>query len=195
MANLQISVEGISPLLMHSDKTANPFNEYTKKLKALTGKRKKTEDDLSAISQLEWEAGLYWNGNNYFLPNSLIEATILASAKMFKMGPLVKQGVIVENDAIFEFADNKLKPTALYKLEEYIDLRSVRVNQSKVLRCRPLFKQWAASFNITTIDEKIDILNIKQIIENAGKYVGFGDFRPRYGRFVVTEFKELKNGK
>jgi len=195
MATLQISVEGIAPLMMHSDKTANPFNEYTKKLKALTGKRKKTDEDLSAISQLEWEASLYWNGKNYFLPNSLIEATILASAKMFKMGPLVKQGVIVEDNATFEFTHDKLKPVDLYKLEQYIDLRSVRVNQSKVLRCRPLFNEWKSSFNITTIDEKIDIANIKQIIENAGKYVGFGDFRPRFGRFVVIEFKEVKNGK
>jgi len=195
MANLQISVEGIAPLLMHSDKTANPLNEYTKKLKALTGKRKKTDEDLSEIAKIEWEASLYWNGKNYYLPNNMIEANLLVSAKMFKMGPLVKQGIIAENDALFDFPHKNLKPSELYKLEQYIDLRGVRVNQSKVIRCRPLFNEWKASFEIMSIDEKIDVIQIKQLIENAGKYVGYGDWHPRFGRFVVTEFKELKNGK
>lgn len=38
MRTIQFKITGASPLLMHDDKTANPLNEYSKKLKALTSK-------------------------------------------------------------------------------------------------------------------------------------------------------------
>lgn len=33
MRTLRFKIEGNCPLLMHDDKTANPFNEFTKQIK------------------------------------------------------------------------------------------------------------------------------------------------------------------
>lgn len=56
---MKLRLTGIAPLLMHDNKAANPLNPYAKAMKALTGKRKKTDDDLAEIARIEWEAGLY----------------------------------------------------------------------------------------------------------------------------------------
>jgi hypothetical protein len=44
---------------------------------------------------------------------------------------------------------------------------------------------------IETLDEQLPVSAIKEILDYAGK-VGLGDYRPRFGRFIVTEFKEEK---
>jgi len=52
---------GSTPLMMHSERLADPTNAMTKRLKSLTAKKKKTDEALAAIKQAEWEGGLYLN--------------------------------------------------------------------------------------------------------------------------------------
>jgi hypothetical protein len=56
------------------------------------------------------------------------------------------------------------------------------------LRCRPRFDDWELDFTILVHDERIDPLKVEQVLENAGKYHGIGDYRPRYGLFEITSF-------
>lgn len=191
MKTLVFQIESIVPLLMHDDKTANPLNEYTKKLKSLTGKRKKTDEDHAAIAEVEWNASLYYENGNYIIPTKVIEATLLASAKQFKKGTLLKQCVIVADDMILEFKDNNLKPEKLYKKLEYVDMRTVKIGQAKTTRCRPKFDNWKGEFTVILDEEKLNAEEIEQIVNNAGKYVGMCDYRPRYGRFQVTNTRSL----
>jgi hypothetical protein len=60
---------------------------------------------------------------------------------------------------------------------------------------RPRLDEWECSFTIDLFDP--DILapaDVRQIIDDAGKKIGLGDFRPSrkgpFGRFVVTAWKE-----
>lgn len=191
MKTLVFQIESIVPLLMHDDKTANPLNEYTKKLKSLTGKRKKTDEDHAAIAEVEWNASLYYENGNYIIPTKVIEATLLASAKQFKKGTLLKQCVIVADDMVLEFKDNNLKPEKLYKKLEYVDMRTVKIGQAKTTRCRPKFDNWKGEFTVILDEEKLNAEEIEQIVNNAGKYVGMCDYRPRYGRFQVTNTRSL----
>ena len=55
MKILKFRFESVSPLLQHDDKMANPFNDYTKRMKAISSKRKKTDDDL-----MEWPGSSGW---------------------------------------------------------------------------------------------------------------------------------------
>ena len=50
MKILKFRFESVSPLLQHDDKMANPFNDYTKRMKAISSKRKKTDDDLMEMN-------------------------------------------------------------------------------------------------------------------------------------------------
>ena len=191
MKILNIKIQGICPMLMHSDRTANPFDSFTKEIKKFTAKRKKTDEDLEQIAKLEWEAGLYYDNETgkYFLPSALLFAMLYNSAKNFKQGPTLKQAIVIPENGSYVFPDDKLTPKQLYDHIEYIDLRSVRVSQSKVMRCRPIFKNWSSEFQLFLDDDKLNLDDFTHIANNAGKYIGIGDFRPQYGRFDVLEIK------
>lgn len=79
----------------------------------------------------------------------------------------------------------KLTKEQLINNYEYRDTRIMVVQRSKVVRTRPRFDQWKIQFNLMYDEEKIDLDTIIQALENAGKYVGLCDSRPKYGKFAV----------
>ncbi len=57
MKTATYTIRGTTPMLMHSERLANPFDPLTKEIKAISGKRKKTEDDLLEMARLSgWAA-------------------------------------------------------------------------------------------------------------------------------------------
>jgi len=189
MKTVQFTIESVSPMLMHSDRTANPLNSHAKALKAITGKRKKTDEDHYEIAKLEFIASCYHNGK-WHIPSANFEAMLLASAKHFKLGTTIKQALLVPDDAEFVFDDNKLTPTDLFKIDDYVDQRTVKVGMAKTIRTRPIFNSWTVKFTCWLDVDKMNVEQLVQIVENAGRYVGLGDYRPRYGRFQIVK-KEI----
>ena len=57
---------------------------------------------------------------------------------------------------------------------------------------RPMFKEWSCSFTIELADEMLNVNDVKQILEAAGRFKGVGDFRPEHGRFIVEAFTKIK---
>ena len=72
-----------------------------------------------------------------------------------------------------------------------IDLRPVSVGKARVMRARPKFEEWALEFTVSRLDTIINIDNLKDIFNGAGRFKGLGDFRPLFGLFKVTEFEEI----
>lgn len=190
MKTINVTIKGVAPMLMHSDRTANPLNYWAKQLKAVTSKRKKTDDDHAEISLIEFQASMYYEeGKGYYIPAANIEACLLNSAKHFKLGTTIKQALIVPEDADFEFPDKKKDPVQLYTVDGYVDMRTVKVGTAKNVRTRPIFNEWECSFTAFLDTDKLNPNEFESIVQNAGRYVGLGDYRPRYGRFEVTKFK------
>lgn len=78
-----------------------------------------------------------------------------------------------------------------------VDTRAVRIPSTggRILTHRPMFDDWALRF-IAQLD--IDVVSpklLRSIVDDAGKKVGLGDFRPAtkgpYGKFVVTQWREI----
>ena len=100
----------------------------------------------------------------------------------------------------FVFSGLRVNPDMLELSEQKyeIDIRTVVVMRARVMRARPLFKEWSISFQIENIDEMTwDGGTIKQVLCEAGKYQGLLDFRPLFGTFEVMSFtngdgKEIK---
>lgn len=192
MKSLKYKVEGATTLLMHSDVTANPLHPLTKELKALTSKRKKTDEDYERIARAEFIAGLYYKeGIGFYMPDKNIWSCLWASSKMFKQGVSWKQAAIVENDCKFIFPHSSLTPDELYEIDngKYRDIQTMSVNGSRVPRCRPAFNVWNFEFTIIIDEAKLNERDIDQIVENAGRYVGLGDWRPRYGKFNIEKIR------
>ncbi|KPA15232.1 hypothetical protein MHK_004565 [Candidatus Magnetomorum sp. HK-1] len=83
-----------------------------------------------------------------------------------------------------------------HKIQTFeIDKQPVVINKARIMRCRPRFDDWELEFKIQIRDDRIEGLIVKEVLENAGKYHGIGDYRPRYGLFEVTKFNILSSGK
>lgn len=187
MEILKIKIKGLSPLLMHSARFANPLDPATKLHKELTAKRKKTDEDHMAIMQSEWFGSLYCNDHGPFIPGINIEASLFEAAKMRKLGKVIKRALIVIDDEIKLVYKGPRDPESLYANKDFVDVRAVKVQTSKLMRCRPKFNEWSAEFDIQFNPEQIQKGEIMKIIEDAGFLVGVGDYRPRFGKFEMEK--------
>ena len=191
MQLLKLKIKSTSPMLMHSDRFANPLDPATKAHKELTSKRKKTDDDHEAIAKSEYMGSLYIDQDGPFIPSMNLDACFVEAAKMQKLGKHAKRAMMVLEDKIHIKYDGPRTGEALVADPRFVDARSVRVSMARLTRYRPRFNDWKAECTLAFDSEQINENEVRQIIENAGRLVGVGDFRPRMGRFSV-EFAEAK---
>lgn len=185
MYTVDTRIEGIAPgLLMHkfSDAAQVDMQKAVKK----SGKQAPNAKD-------EAEAGAYrldGPGGELCQPGEHIYQTLCRAASDFavkgKRGKTykaaVKGNVVVEP----EFIGHGVK-------DYEIDARPVRIQSSRVMRRRPYLRTWALAFQIRVLDEDALPLEVLQsILVKSGEAVGIGDYRPRFGRFIVTRFERAK---
>lgn len=181
MYEVQVSIEGISPLLM------NRFAEDTAEdvIKRVTGKPVQPE---IAVSLYVLPDGTIYQ------PATHIEGAFIKAAANFKITgkgkktykDLAKSSIFVEPDAI------------AHEIQEYgIDKRPVvnPTTRGRVIRARPILNEWALKFRIKVLDDQFPREVVKVILDYAGSSVGIGDYRPRFGRFIVTEFNLIESAK
>jgi hypothetical protein len=183
------------PMMQHNTRLANPLDTEAKKHKEVSGKRKKTDEDHEWLAWHEWIMSLYLDEDQkVILPARVIQATIENGAKDFRKGIQFKSSFNVVDDAKLINPDNGRQYTLkeIEDKEKFIDCRIVVVKGNRIMRTRPIFNRWTVEFDAEFLPETISIGEVKNAIENAGKYKGFGDYRPRYGKFQIVEFKEIK---
>ena len=187
MKNLEVTWRGITPIILHSCQCVNPLHPISRALKPLTSKRNKTEEDLVAISNLEWEAGCYWDDEiGVYIPAENIEATMRNGAKAFRKGSDFEKYVMVTDLCVGLDYGTRLTKEQLIADYQYRDTRPMNVQRAKVLRTRPRFDTWGITFNVSYDESKIDLDTITTCLEYAGQYTGLCDSRPKYGKFAVT---------
>lgn len=190
MQIVKFRIEGVSPLMVHSDKLCNPLNPMTKEIKALTGKRKKTDEDLAEIARIEWKAALHYDNKlGPYIPGQNLDATFLSAAKLQKRGPDVKRGLLTIEDRIPIEYDGPRDADKLFKKLEFVDIRSVVVQRSRCMRCRPIFNQWALEFSVGFNPEIFNREDVIKLLQTAGELIGLCEQRPRYGKFSVSVLK------
>lgn len=72
-----------------------------------------------------------------------------------------------------------------------VDERTCVINRSRVVRLRPKLEDWELDFQISVINEDMPVDVIKKCLDIAGAEGGIGDYRPRFGLFMVTRFEEI----
>lgn len=178
---------GIAPLLMHNGALANPLNPLVKEMKAITGLRKKTDEHHLELQRLEFRASLYLDAKGrVIVPSSNIEGTLVEGAKKAKLGKAFKSAVMVADDAVLNYGAQLTIDELWTRAEEFADVRAVIVNNSRVMRTRPIFRDWSIEFTADFDDEQINGEQLVKAAGDAGRMVGLLDFRPKFGRFDVT---------
>lgn len=190
MKTIQVELKGISPLIMHSTRGVNPLDKLVIELKKLTSKRKKTEEDLRMISDIEWELSLYWDDAiGLYIPAENIEATVREGAKNAKKGKHVERGFnVLEMLVPLDIGEKRTKEQ-MKNESRFRDVRSMRVQQSRVMRTRGRFNMWRCDFTASYDESILSFSDIVDALEYAGRCVGLCDSRPRYGKFTskITE--------
>ena len=193
---VEVDIKGTRPLLMHNGRLVDPLDEYTKALAKVTSKRGKTEDDHVEMSDIEFEAGVYWRddiGAN--MPSDNVFAMLLAAAKKSKEGPKCI-GIQVEDDAQMVFKDSK-NFEKFKKNPENRFRKAVKVGTSKVMRTRPKVPaDWTSTVTVELDCTELDVEDLEKFFEVGGKRIGLGDWRPQkygsFGKFEVVAVREIK---
>lgn len=182
---MKLKLTGASPLIMHNGRFVDPSYWASKELKAISSKRGKTEADLAEMAKIEFLGSLYLNADKeVILPDTVIEATLIEGARKSKRGKQAQAGMFVQGHAVLEYGE-QLAPAALWEKEQYRLYVGVRIGQAKVMRMRPIFKDWSAVIVVNFDDALLSEKEIPQFAEAAGHQVGLCDWRPKHGRFTV----------
>lgn len=188
MVRLQIRFEGMSPLLLHNVRLADPLDAFAKKIKEISSNRKKSDDDYVEMAHLEFLASLYFNSQHgVYIPGEMIFASVCGGAKGIRGADAQVRGALLVETMYnpLEYVGPK-DPQALYEDLNFRDTRVVRMpsNGARITRTRPKFMNWAVEFLARIDTEILNFEDFSRICERAGSLAGIGDARRiGYGRY------------
>lgn len=172
---VEVKIEGISPLLQHRFETEKADNK---------SKRKVGSVDYSQ----EAEKAIYRDDKGkIYQPASHIEGALMKAAVNFQITGKGKKTYKDLTKMVI------VEPFAIPHLQQVfkIDKRPVVINRARVVRYRPRFDKWSLEFTMTVIEDQLPLEVLEEIMEYAGRFIGIGDYRPRFGRFRIVEFKKV----
>jgi hypothetical protein len=177
MKTCTVRIEGVSALLMHR------FAMAEEDAKSKARDQKKNQDKVQEY--------LYLDGKTLVQPSTHIIGALKKAGAKFQV---VGQGKQTYKNLMGSGAVLVIPDMIPHEIQDWeIDRRPVVVQRARIVRERPMLKQWALSFEIEYDDDEIDRNTLKEILDFAGRRVGIGDFRPEkggpFGRFIVTQYK------
>jgi hypothetical protein len=172
-----VTITGSAPLLFH--RWQNEAVEA--KASAAKGSKAKKSDDIDSYVWRDEQDRLC-------LPGEYVRQSIVGAAK-YRQDPrsprksamdLVKAGLV----SLTELAS--LNTTDW----DYLDKRRVVVQRSAITRTRPAMNVgWEAEVTfLINLPEYISSTMLRELLNDAGRLIGVGDFRPSYGRFTTSRF-------
>lgn len=217
MLNVHVKIKGLTPLLMHADNIewADAMDEWRKDPENKANS--KAGDDRTPA--FRWIGSLFTDGNIVTIPSEYVMGCLMAGGAQVPTGqgkktfkaqsqsgllcpefhwPLQLNGsaATIPLSEINALKENKKKfsehAEAARKLGFSLFVKRAKVGMAKHVRVRPRFDHWATEGRIAIIDEAITPKVLQQILDIAGRYKGFGDWRPGSrtpGQFGMFEAK------
>lgn len=188
-----IEVTGTSPLLLHSPRMVDPEFELNRQIKALTSKRKKTDEDLKQVEKLEWYGGLYEENGVVVQPTSKLRKCLVNAAKISKQGKAIERALSFATLNVPLIYDGPRNIDDLFADKRFHSRLSVGISNKRVMRVRPQFFPWALKVSgLFVEDAGLNFDELQRIVELAGVVEGIGDNRVNgYGRFQAV-LKEVR---
>jgi hypothetical protein len=186
---IQVNIEGITPLLCNrfTDEAAEAATSGTRSSIATTDRGTPLEIASSKLYHgLEGEL---------VIPQPNLLRCLVEGGRFHKVGK--SQVTTQKSSMLFSCVDVEGATIPIIHEQPWrVDTRPVRIPSTggRILSHRPLFDDWRLDF---VLDLDISIMSqklMRQIIDDAGKRIGLGDFRPAtkgpFGRFVVVKWEE-----
>lgn len=187
--SIRTKMVSTSPLCMHNVQTADPDNEWARRISRITAKRTKTAEDRREIARLEFLAGLYLHEGTVVVPKANIKRCFQEAAKATRKGKDIVRGLNNPDPHVsyteLAFDGQGIDPDKLWESGKYHDITIVAV-RGRTPRCRPLFQHWGLVTDWLLIPTLLDYDEFTEIVRMAGIIEGLGDNRVNgYGRFTV----------
>lgn len=181
---VDLTIEGTADLLFHrwSD------DEVEAKAKAAKGSKAKKTDNVESYVYRDAE-------DNICIPGRYLQRAIVEAARFHqdprsprKMAKDLVQAAVVVTPAITPVLVRG-EPTQAW---DYLDRQRVVVQRNAISRVRPAFVTgWQARFSVMSLlPEYVTPEFLRRLVEDAGRFVGVGDFRPTYGRFSLVHWAQ-----
>lgn len=174
-----VEIAGTVPILFHRWNC----EAVAEKSKAAKGSAAKKTDNIESYLYRD-DAG------DICIPGEYIRGAIIHAAK-FQQDPRSPRKSAMD---LFKAAIISLTPMAsVGKTDpDFLDTRRVMVQRQGVTRVRPAMKEgWRATFDLmVNLPEYVPPILLRHVLDDAGRLVGIGDFRPTYGRFVVKHWSQ-----
>ena len=176
---VSVTIQGVCPLLF------NRWNCEAVEAKAKAPKNSKIKKSDDPETQV-------WRNDKgeLCLPGEYLRQSIIHAAK-YRQDPrsprksamdICKAWIVVLNDLA----------SLGTKDWDFLDNRRVVIQKAGITKYRPaMLSGWKADFELEVIiPEYIESDFLHEVLSNAGRLIGVGDFRPTFGRFIITRFEK-----
>jgi hypothetical protein len=190
MKSFEVKIEGITPYMQHR-MDDQKLEEWEKTRHQIIER-----DDVAKEDLLRAEFHSYRDGvkGKYFIPSDQIQGAMINAGALSKS----KVGNAKKSMKNIVAAMFSINPEKIFLANSYeIDKRSAvnRNIKARVICIRPRWDKWQAEFTLLIDNDTITESTARQILEDAGNYIGIGSFRPqnngKYGRFKITKFNKV----
>ncbi len=192
---------GIRPLILANPQTvqlSNPFAMESRKLNNILklARKKGDEDKLVELEQKQmrndWQASAYWDESrkSFYVPDTLLLACIRGGAAAAKKGKDIDRAVIIsETEAMIDTVKHN-SLDAYWQDEAFRMAGPCKIppkTGALIWKCRCMIPTgWKISFTIEYDEDIFAEKSLKDAIDLAGRLVGIGGWRPKFGRFLVS---------
>ena len=178
----EVTITGTADLLFHRWNC----EAVQEKANAAKGSKAKKTDNI--------ESYLYRNdAGEICLPGEYVRQAVISAAR-FRQDPRSPRKSAMD---LFKAAIITLTPLASLGVKEpdYQHKCRVMVQRNGITRVRPAIKAgWTAKFAfLVNLPEYVTPDMLHEVLSQAGKLIGVGDFRPTYGRFQARKFEVQQN--
>jgi hypothetical protein len=188
---IKIRIDGTTPLICNKFTDAAAESASNGSRGSSAGQDRGTPLDIA-------QSKLYiGNDGNPMIPQPNLLRCLVEGGRFTKIGK--SQVTTAKSSILYACVDVQGAEVPIIHTQPWkVDTRAVRIPSTggRILAHRPMFDDWALEF---VVDLDTSILGeklLRQIIDDAGKRIGMGDFRPQckgpYGRFVVNNWEVQK---
>ncbi len=189
MKTIQVNILGTTPLLIHRFGEDAEQKQPTRRIES-TVRDPRTE--ATKVAYIAADGTYYFNA--FAIPGAMGNAgashKAVGSRKSLRF--VVPSAIRLTTDTITILEGES--PATSFE----VDARPVTIPATKgrVMRYRPRWNNWGASFTLMLDDDLLSVAMAQQLLEEAGRGIGIGDFRPEkrgpFGCFRVVHFEEIE---
>ena len=188
MKKISITIEGVTPLLMNRFTEDNEVKVTSGVSGTMVGNKGTPREQAAKTAYMDNDGMLYVPGPNVF--RSIIEAGKYHKAGKSKVttqkSSMIPAGISL-NDVVLGLGTSEFE----------VDSRSVVIPSTggRIMKHRARLDTWKLTFTLEIDEIMFGVTFVRQLVDDAGKRIGLGDYRPDrkgpFGKFFVTNWKEL----